>query len=266
MNKRIFEAFDARKEQVEEYMAGCAMKYGMACTCGPGCRCKNCPIHPNGASSNMVNVPQRQEAHPSPLMASVGRLNPANQLGQGLDMFQPSTLTVLDEEPLHVDQPMNFFGVAPPPGTSNNTNLLSPTAAAGNASTGSSDIDSSMRLSFYGQDSGLTSYASNNAYNPMGGGRSSYRSAQRNPSVISYGNGLRHMSFTSETTFGRAMSGLSALSIDWENLEDFDLEVDHSAHINNLNSSSKSDVFSKRTSLRRSGASDSSEAHVSFKV
>ena len=29
------------------------------------------------------------------------------------------------------------------------------------------------------------------------------------------------------------MSGLSALSIDWENLDDFDLEVDHSAHINN---------------------------------
>lgn len=43
---------------------------------------------------------------------------------------------------------------------------------------------------------------------------------------------LRGMSITSETTFGRAMSGLSALSIDWENLDDFDLEVDHSAHIN----------------------------------
>ncbi|KAL9188341.1 hypothetical protein ACHAXT_006719 [Thalassiosira profunda] len=43
----------------------------------------------------------------------------------------------------------------------------------------------------------------------------------------------RHLSMTSETTFGRAMSGLSALSIDWENMEDFDINVDHSAGINN---------------------------------
>lgn len=32
---------------------------------------------------------------------------------------------------------------------------------------------------------------------------------------------------------GRTMSGLSQLSIDWENMEDFDVDVDHSAHINN---------------------------------
>lgn len=43
----------------------------------------------------------------------------------------------------------------------------------------------------------------------------------------------RHLSLTSETTFGRAMSGLSALSIDWENMDDFDVNVDHSAGINN---------------------------------
>mmetsp|Transcript_23159 Transcript_23159/g.50142 ORF Transcript_23159/g.50142 Transcript_23159/m.50142 type:complete len:768 (-) Transcript_23159:83-2386(-) len=43
----------------------------------------------------------------------------------------------------------------------------------------------------------------------------------------------RHFSLTSETQFGRAMSGLSALSIDWENMDDFDVNVDHSAGINN---------------------------------
>jgi len=43
----------------------------------------------------------------------------------------------------------------------------------------------------------------------------------------------RHMSLTSQTPFGRAMSGLSALSIDWDNMEDFDVNVDHSAGINN---------------------------------
>jgi hypothetical protein len=88
--------------------------------------------------------------------------------------------------------------------------------------------------------------------------------AQRNPSVLSYGNNglrgsLRGMSITSETTFGRAMSGLSALSIDWENLDDFDLEVDHSAHIDNQ---------SKRPSVRRSIMSTGSgeQARVSFRI
>lgn len=37
----------------------------------------------------------------------------------------------------------------------------------------------------------------------------------------------------SHVSYGRAMSGLSALSIDWENMDDFDVNVDHSAHINN---------------------------------
>jgi hypothetical protein len=74
------------------------------------------------------------------------------------------------------------------------------------------------------------------------------------------------MSINSETTFGRAMSGLSALSIDWENLEDFDLEVDHSAHINN-----QSSPGNRRTSIRRSvavpnPASDEGDNQVTFKT
>jgi hypothetical protein len=96
--------------------------------------------------------------------------------------------------------------------------------------------------------------------------------AQRNPSVISYGNsGLRHMSLTSETTFGRAMSGLSALSIDWENLDDFDVDVDHSAHINNGNLSAPGNNGGRRSSLRRSFVAMEQqpelpeETHVSFK-
>jgi copper chaperone CopZ len=55
--------------------------------------------------------------------------------------------------------------------------------------------------------------------------------ASRNPSILSFGGVLKRMSLASEANFGRAMSGLSALSIDWENMEDFDVNVDHSAHI-----------------------------------
>eukprot|EP00804_Cyclotella_cryptica_P021875 CCRYP_000842-RA/>CCRYP_000842-RA protein AED:0.19 eAED:0.19 QI:210/1/1/1/0.75/0.6/5/1266/713 len=43
----------------------------------------------------------------------------------------------------------------------------------------------------------------------------------------------RHSLTSNTTTFGRAMSGLSALSIDWENMDDFDINVDHSEGINN---------------------------------
>ena len=45
MNSRLFEAFESRAQQVKEFMAGCGQKYGMACTCGPGCRCANCSEH-----------------------------------------------------------------------------------------------------------------------------------------------------------------------------------------------------------------------------
>jgi len=74
------------------------------------------------------------------------------------------------------------------------------------------------------------------------------------------------MSITSETTFGRAMSGLSALSIDWENLEDFDLDVDHSAHITNSPGKASQEP-SRRSSLRRSYVANNGnqDAHVTFR-
>jgi hypothetical protein len=76
---------------------------------------------------------------------------------------------------------------------------------------------------------------------PLGGGGNAMRAfrRERNPSIVSFGNlGNLRMSLTgrmSEVSYGRAMSGLSALSIDWENMEDFDINVDHSSHINSSN-------------------------------
>lgn len=110
--------------------------------------------------------------------------------------------------------------------------------------------------------------------------------AQRNNSIISFGGG-RAMSF-GEASYGRAMSGLSALSIDWENMDDFDINVDHSAHINNGTNSGAAAVAGgadpmldpkqiagggangRRSSLRQfmvgGGGGGDSDAHVSFKV
>lgn len=105
--------------------------------------------------------------------------------------------------------------------------------------------------------------------------------AQRNPSIISFGGG-RAMSF-GEQSYGRAMSGLSALSIDWENMDDFDINVDHSAHINNgmgmnpvapMGGGGGQDLNpmgggnnGRRSSLRQFmvGGNDN-DAHVKFKV
>jgi hypothetical protein len=75
----------------------------------------------------------------------------------------------------------------------------------------------------------------------MGDGGMMHDRAQRNPSIISFGG--RNMSFASRRSYGRAMSGLSALSIDWENMEDFDVNVDHSAHINNATMNPPDDII-----------------------
>lgn len=192
MNRSIFEAFEAREKEVSDYMAGCGMRYGQECTCGPGCRCKNCPIHPNPSSLQQDAPVSKAAATNSELMGNPQDINP--------EFFDSNAPISLD--------PNEF-----------NT-LFDNGASSGNMS------------------------------------RRASKQIQRNPSVISFGGnaGLRHMSLTSETTFGRAMSGLSALAIDWENLEDFDVEVDHSAHINN-SEGGKHHVMSHQNSPRRSGNS-----------
>lgn len=220
MNTRIFEAFEAREHQVTQFMAGCGMKYGMDCTCGPSCRCKDCPIHSNGGQQDRM----RQQTMQDPSSNSNGmQAQPFGHL-------------------LQVDQPMEFFGMEPPSGMQQGMISLPPAPAPPQLSA------SGPPLQAMHQQHEIS------INNPR-------RNSQRNPSVISYGNGLRGMSLTSETTFGRAMSGLSALSIDWENLEDFDVEVDHSAHINN------SPGGARRSSLRRSvNMGNGDQEHVSFKV
>jgi len=233
MNTRIFEAFEAREEQVKDFVAGCGMKYGMDCTCGPNCRCLNCPMHSNGNTKAAVTI--NPQCMPPPAQQRTS--NSQNSIN-----IDDENLTDVFEPPLQVEHRMEFFGLEPP---SAPAVAAAPTLASSRASI-------------------LPSHSHNQNNHAFEG----YR-AQRNASIISFGNsGLRNMSMTSETTFGRAMSGLSALSIDWENLDDFDVDVDHSAHINNNNL--PKDVL-RRTSLRRSfmapvADDGSTEAtHVSFK-
>lgn len=236
MNTRIFDAFNRREHEVTEYMAGCGRKIGLDCTCGPNCRCTNCPMHSNPANvlssdgSSLVNNPD--------------------------DSHQPS----FRNQQMNVEQSMDFsFGMGPPAPIDRHS--IDPFSMGTNHSRRPAPAPRNI------SHAQLPSSAHNNDR------------VIRNPSLLSYGNAgprsngrnsirnsIRGMSITSETTFGRAMSGLSALSIDWENLDDFDLEVDHSAHVNN-SSPNGTTQGARRTSLRRSVLSNgSNEPHVSFKV
>ena len=221
MNTRIFEAFNSRQQQVTDYMAGCGMQYGGDCTCGPDCRCKNCPTHSVGGQDQ-----------PMPM---------ANLSIDGGGFGQ--------EPSLQIDQSIQLFGMGPPAA------VPQPPAAS---------HPSMNPIPF---STNPTSQP------PMPDSKPAART-QRNPSILSYGNSgirgsLRGMSVTSETTFGRAMSGLSALSIDWENLDDFDLDVDHSAGVTHPTSAAAAGGSQEhRSSIRRSIMSTGSNdaAHVSFKV
>lgn len=212
MNTRIFDAFSTREEQVKDYMAGCGMKYGMACTCGPSCRCANCPLHRrNGVNANTDHPMESAEPE------------------------LPSENLLLFDDSLDDEQHMEYFDMGP----------TSPSKAAAIVPSAAGAAPEQQHARVQSHQEPLRS--------------------QGNPSItrISFGNGLRHLSMTSEGTFGRAMSGLSALSIDWENLDDFDVEVDHSAHINNT----PRDHASHRSSIRRSFLSsigEDGDASISF--
>jgi hypothetical protein len=211
MNHKIFGAFQTREEQVSAFMAGCGSKYGMACTCGPNCKCVNCSEHCKTNQSVAFNA-----ATFNPAMESMmGGMNHSNMVDSMRDSLSHQY----------------FVGMASVP-------------------------------------------------------EREHTVASRNPSIISFGGNMRRISITSETTFGRAMSGLSALSIDWENMEDFDVNVDHSAHINNGNNDQSSPVGMdslntsshmpgrRRSSIRRtfpaqavsSASEDNQQLQVSFKV
>lgn len=246
MNTRIFESFDSREKQVVDYMAGCGMKYGMPCTCGPDCRCKNCPIHcinkdknnnnNNSASDDLDVHEEAQIRAAAALMQQQSKANMQVQVPVQVPATTNNSFGMEDDEPIHVEQNMDFFALEAPKGSTTSLGrmqqiaLLQQNIEQNRAQHG----DLGGMLQAFQIQQVMEPIQQLNLVDDHGemDVTVNRRSSQRNPSIISYG-GPRHMSMNSETTFGRAMSGLSALSIDWENLEDFDLEVDHSAHINN---------------------------------
>ena len=136
---------------------------------------------------------------------------------------------------------------------------------------------------FFAPGSGVGGNMNMSGYNGTYDGGVSGQRTKRNSSILSFGG--RAHSF-GEASYGRAMSGLSALSIDWENMDDFDLNVDHSAHINNdgmdptpplqavgfvadVSPVGGGDSGNKHSSIRQfmvGGSDGTNDAHVSFKL
>lgn len=262
MNTRMFDAFRAREKQVMDYMAGCGMKYGMDCTCGPDCRCKNCPLH-----SEEQKLRQLRE---------IGSTTAYTSMGSVTDGVSSSSFDYT--------APMQEYGdtfnmdplPAVPPFNQPNSNAFS---HYHDMTTENQQPNAAVP-----SQNNLSNIPMINPQHTMPVTQQRRVSRVRNNSVLSYGNrgsvrdgnrsSLRGMSITSETTFGRAMSGLSALSIDWENLDDFDLDVDHSAHINqsspiqpNGNGASPRRTSATRRSFLSTGSQDGGTGtQVSFKV
>mmetsp|Transcript_28280 Transcript_28280/g.41777 ORF Transcript_28280/g.41777 Transcript_28280/m.41777 type:complete len:742 (+) Transcript_28280:500-2725(+) len=248
MNTSIFAAFDSREEQVSEFMAGCGQKYGMACTCGPDCRCSNCSEHCKQSNHNHAHHAVQNHHHNlqhNPLSNSIN-----SQLTQEMGNISHNNKhsnnvnhnSILEPLQVHEDlhEPLNY----------NEDPVVDD----------DDDIYNPMPMNMGTNDSRGNN--NNGDMNPPN------QRVQRR-SILSFPG--RQMSITSENTFGRAMSGLSALSIDWENMEDFDVNVDHSAHIQNINNADHMSTSTnlsvatpptgfRRSSFRRSFRSTGSNA------
>lgn len=85
MNKRIFEAFDLRQEQIKEFMGGCGKKYGLQCTCGDKCKCNSGKCCGPGATRNIISASVRT----SPVESMQTNVTPPPQAPPVSAMYAP---------------------------------------------------------------------------------------------------------------------------------------------------------------------------------
>ena len=214
-------------------MAGCMMRYGGECSCDAAdCTCINCPKHDpkynadaaaggnaaaqgngntgsgSGNGNGSGNGPtqyhgtKQQQQHPA-----VG----GNTTSQAIVIAQP--------QQQQQQQQMRTSSFA------QQQHKLHGAAATTTASS-QSQVQSLSQPLTQQQARQLVSADQQTAAEPPNFRRSLTR----------YNNGRRSNRFSfsmrnSEVSFGRSMSGLSSLLLDWDNMEDFDVNVDHSANI-----------------------------------
>lgn len=190
---QITEVFDKTERLMSELIAGCNKRTGMPCTAGHLCACRS-------GEAAVKSEDQHQQQQQNQMQAGQGQQQP-----QDNSMYQENNNNNGQQQQQQQ-------------GAQNNQYMSYQQPIQDSAPTNNNNSEEG------------------NAGMPQRGGqrgRSSMRMSIGRMSIGGLGGLGRHLSMTSETTFGRAMSGLSALSIDWENMDDFDINVDHSAGINN---------------------------------
>lgn len=205
MGNGIIEMFDKTEDLLNQFVNGCTKRTAMPCTAGVHCFCQFGNGSGVAAGSSGAHYAEQQ--------VQVQQQQGMQQSQSNDSLFQQDNSNASSQQ----QQGSN--------NNNNNNGYMSyqqPIQGSSPSGGGSGEGDNNAN--------------NGNAGMPQrrGGGRSSMRmSAIGRMSIGGMGGLGRQFSLTSETTFGRAMSGLSALSIDWENMDDFDVNVDHSAGINN---------------------------------
>lgn len=207
MSTRIFEAFDRRLEKVTQLIAGCGSRAGGKCTCFPNCSCKGCHCSQDQNEQKMDQITENiteftvgcgkregRSCNCFPVCNCKGCLCSQQDSEQKACQVTASCCSKKSD-------PLILSSVTPMHVSSRSNSLVSKNSLV-------------SRLSW------------------MSDGTLSKRSSRKNSFRVTRNSGTSDMISSSSDTFKRAMSGLSALSIDWENLEDFDVDIDHSACIN----------------------------------
>lgn len=228
MNPRIFQVFRDHENSSSLFASGCGKRLGRECTCEPGkCMCPDCGDCRSSRTLNEESKPAKVLSHSG--CCSINNLQDTEVIGED------EQFTDKDGEEMTSEQISKYlmgtavaaakaFGSARSETTSkyrrrrSSDSLLAPLLER---------LARSQQFDIQEKDD--IEMLSAQSYTKPQTASAAPKASQRDSITM----GRRRFSTQSENTFGRALSGLSALSIDWENMDDFDVNVDHSAHVNN---------------------------------
>eukprot|EP00816_Leptocylindrus_hargravesii_P009773 CAMPEP_0196806282 /NCGR_PEP_ID=MMETSP1362-20130617/6170_1 /TAXON_ID=163516 /ORGANISM="Leptocylindrus danicus, Strain CCMP1856" /LENGTH=936 /DNA_ID=CAMNT_0042179691 /DNA_START=364 /DNA_END=3174 /DNA_ORIENTATION=+ len=208
MNTSIFDSFNERAKQVSDFMAGCMMRYGGECSCDAAdCTCRNCPKHdPNynvkdGSSGSTSNNVNNSSANSS--SSAIVPVQDDSSKQQQQQQHQQQVVIAQQQQLKPPTQQHRMYG---------------PTTVASQpqgVQSLSQPLTQQQARQLVAAEPGAETSAFRRSLTRYGGRNNRFSFSMR----------------TSEVSFGRSMSGLSSLLLDWDNMEDFDVNVDHSANI-----------------------------------
>eukprot|EP00814_Leptocylindrus_danicus_P000671 CAMPEP_0116026364 /NCGR_PEP_ID=MMETSP0321-20121206/13784_1 /TAXON_ID=163516 /ORGANISM="Leptocylindrus danicus var. danicus, Strain B650" /LENGTH=938 /DNA_ID=CAMNT_0003499103 /DNA_START=107 /DNA_END=2923 /DNA_ORIENTATION=- len=208
MNTSIFDSFNERAKQVSDFMAGCMMRYGGECSCDAAdCTCRNCPKHdPNyNANNNSNSNSNSNSVNNISANSSSSALVPVqDDSSKQQQQQQQQQVVIAQQQQLKPStQQHKMYGPATVASQPQGAQSLS------------QPLTQQQARQLVAAEPGAETSAFRRSLTRYGGRNNRFSFSMR----------------TSEVSFGRSMSGLSSLLLDWDNMDDFDVNVDHSANI-----------------------------------